>query len=100
MTVPYVGPEPLEAPYSELVLTEGVSPDEASSATPLVVLGPLPIETCKVSMHPPVVVHSGAWAPSITMSKQEEQKRLVQQATLQFESSSSWDEFVKNSKDS
>jgi hypothetical protein len=62
--VPYVGPEPLEAPHSTLELIKGDTPKEAIA------------------------------------SKQEEQKQLVQRATLQFEASSSWDEFVNKSKDS
>jgi hypothetical protein len=40
-----------------------------------------------------------SWVPPATVSKQQELQRLVERATRQFESSSSWEDFVAKSKD-
>jgi hypothetical protein len=40
-----------------------------------------------------------SWVPPATVSKQQELQRLVERATRQFESSSSWEDCVAKSKD-
>jgi hypothetical protein len=67
-----------------------------------------PPDAVKIPSEAPIVVPSVNPEPAEAQrpleeaieSKQEELKRLVQRATLQFEASSSWEEFVNKSKNS